>query len=241
MRILNGQLVAFLGDSITQHLVAVSDWMETQTDGLPPVGTSVVVDRHENRGWTNLLESRIHLSYPERIIRYLNAGIGGYSSRQMLARFEADILAHHPQWLLLSAGVVEVRRTYQPEREQDRVPLDEYRTNLLTMTSKARNAGIKVILLEPTPHARPVADGPPEVTLEDVNTLTRQYAEGMRQVAHETGAGFVPLFEKFLEIEHRLKGRASLASLYADEVHLGSKGDLLYSQLVYQYLDSDSF
>lgn len=236
MRILDGQLVAFLGDSITQHLVAVSDWMETQTDGLPPVGTSVIVDRHENRGWTSLLENRIHLSYPERTIRYLNAGIGGHSSRQMLARFDADILAHHPQWLLLSAGVVEVRRTYQPDREQDRVPLDEYIANLTTMITKAQNADIQVILLEPTPHARPVTDGPPEVTLEEVNTLTQQYAKAMRQVAHETGAGFVPLFEIFLDVENRFAGRASL---YADEVHLGSKGDLLYSQLVYQYLDSD--
>src|SRR5215208_7968568 len=114
MRIVDRQLVAFLGDSITQHLVAVSDQMETQTDGLPPVGTSVCVDRHENRGWIPMLASRIHLAYPERRIRYLNAGIGGHSSRQMLAHFDADILAHHPQWLLLSAGVVEVRRVYQP-------------------------------------------------------------------------------------------------------------------------------
>lgn len=236
MRILDGQLVAFLGDSITQHLVAVSDRMETQTDGLPTIGESVIVDRHENRGWTTLLESRIHLSYPERTIRYFNAGIGGHSSRQMLARFDADILAHRPQWLLLSAGVVEVRRTYQPDREQDRVPLDEYVANLTTMITRARNADIKVILLEPTPHARPVTDGPPEVTLEDVNALTQQYVRVMRQVVHETGAGFVPLFEIFLNVEQHLQGKASL---YADEVHLGLKGDLLYSQLVYRYLDSD--
>ena len=236
MRVQDGQLIAFLGDSITQHVVAVSDWMETQTDGLPPVGTFVCVDRHENRGWTAVLANRIHLAYPERRIRYLNAGIGGHSSRQMLARFDADILAHHPQWLLLSAGVVEVRRMYQPDREQDRVPLDEYRANLITMIAKAQNEGIKLILLEPTPHAFPVTDGPPEVTLEEVNTLTRQYAKVMRQVAHETGVGFVPLFEVFLDVEYRLAGKASL---YADEVHLGSKGDLLYSQLVYQYLNSD--
>jgi len=156
--------------------VAVSDWMETQTDGLPPVGTSVCVDRHENRGWTAVLANRIHLAYPQRQIRYLNAGIGGYSSRQMSARFDADILAHHPQWLLLSAGVVEVRRTYQPDREQERVSLDEYLVNLTMMITRALNANMQVILLEPTPHARPVTDGSPEVSLEDVNTLTVQYA-----------------------------------------------------------------
>src|SRR4030095_7088862 len=169
MRILDGQLVAFLGDSITQHLVAVSDWMETQTDGLPPVGTSVRVDRHEHRGWTAMLADCIRLAYPGRRIRYINEGIGGHNSRQMLYRFETDILAHQPQWLLLSAGVVEVRRVYQANREQDRVPIDEYVANLTAMTTKALNSNIQVILLEPTPHLRPVTDGPPEVTLEEVN------------------------------------------------------------------------
>lgn len=235
MRILDGQLVAFLGDSITEHLVAVNDWMETQTDGLPPVGASVCVDRHEHRGWTMLLANRIHLSYPELRLRYLNAGIGGHSSRQMLARFDADILAHRPDWLFLSAGVVEVRRTYQPDRAQDRVPLEEYASNLSLMTTNALQANIQVILLEPTPHVRPVTEGPAEVTLEDVNHLTRQYATAMRQVAQNTGAGFVPLFEAFRDVERRLAGEASL---YADEVHLNARGDLLYSQLVNEFLDS---
>jgi acyl-CoA thioesterase I len=210
--------------------------METQTDGLPPVGTSVRVDRHEHRGWTAMLANRIHLAYPERRIGYVNAGFGGHSSRQMLARFETDILTHQPQWLFLSAGVVEVRRVYQPDRENERVPLDEYSTNLSLMTTRALSANIQVILLEPTPHPRPVTDGPPEVTLDEVNSLTRRYAAAMRQVAQSTGAGFVPLFEMFLDIEHRLAGESSL---YADEVHLGSMGDLLYSQLVYQYLNSE--
>jgi lysophospholipase L1-like esterase len=236
MRFMDSQLVAFLGDSITEHLVAASDWMETQTDGLPPVGTKISVDRYEHRGWTAILANLIHLFYPERRIRYINAGIGGNSSRQMLARFEADITIHHPQWLLLSAGVVEVRRTYQPDRASERVPLNEYATNLTMMISRALKAGTQVILLEPTPHARPVTGSPPDVTLQDVNNLTRKYSAAMAQVAQEMRVGFVSLFETMLQIEHRLAGNASL---YADEVHLNARGDLLYSQLVYQYLDAD--
>lgn len=235
MRIQDGQLVAFMGDSITEHLVAVSDCMETQTDDLPPVGTQVRVDRHENRGWTEILANRIQLAYPERRIRYINAAIGGNSSRQMLARLDADVLAHRPQWLMLSAGVVEVRRAYQPKRTSEVVPLDEYVANLAMMISKALNAGAKVILLEPTPHAHPVTGGSPALTLQEVNALTRQYAKAMMQVAGEAQVGFVPLFDTLLRTEHRL---ASEASLYADEVHLNARGDLLYAQLVYQYLES---
>lgn len=235
MRIVDGQLVAFLGDSITEHLVAVNDWMETQTDGIPPVGTQVHVDRHEHRGWTAMLANRIHLAYPERHIRYINAGIGGNSSQQMLARFDADVLTHGPQWLMLSSGVVEVRRTYQPDRASARVSVDEYIANLSMMISKALKEGTQVILLEPTPHDRTVTDGPPDVTVQDVNDLTRRYAMAMKEVAHEMKVEFVPLFEKFLDIENRLAGTASL---YADEVHLNARGDLLYSHMVYEYLNS---
>jgi hypothetical protein len=165
----------------------------------------------------------------------LNAGVAGNSSLQMLARFDADILIYQPHWLLLSAGVVEVRRTYQTERASDRVSFDEYVANLTTMTTRARSFNIQVILLEPTPHLHPVTDGPPQVTLHEVNALTRQYATAMMGVAQNVGVGFVPLFDTFLEMEQRLGGAASL---YADDVHLGPRGDLLYSQLVFQYLES---
>ena len=117
----------------------------------------------------------------------------------------------------------------------ERVPLDEYVTNLTMMITEALGADMHVILLEPTPHARPVTDGPRDVTLENINNLTHQYGTAMRKVAQEMGVEFVSLFDEFLRIERLLAGDASL---YADEVHLNARGDTLYSQLVYQYLDA---
>ncbi len=235
MQITDGQLVVFLGDSLTEHAVAVSDAMETQTADLPPVGTPVPVDRYEHRGWTALLTALVSLTYPERRIRYLNAGRGGDTSRLLVARLEADALAHHPQWLLLSAGVVDVRRSFQPARASEAVPLDEYTANLATMIRPAQQAGTSVILLEPTPHVRPPTGAPPEVTLQQVNTLTERYAAAMAQVARETGAGFVSLFEQFQLMQAAMIAQGM--SLYADEVHLNLMGDLFYARLVYAHLD----
>ena len=115
------------------------------------------------------------------------------------------------------------------------VLLDEYVANLKRMIARARNIGAQVVLLEPTPHVQPVTGGPPDATLQDVHNLTRQYAKAMRQAAQENRVGFVALFDTILLLERRLAGEASL---YADEVHLNARGDLLYSQLVYQYLES---
>jgi lysophospholipase L1-like esterase len=234
MRIQDGARVIFLGDSITEHRVAVNHWMETQEDGLPPIGEPVQVQRYEHRGWSAIVANRILLAYPERRITYHNAGIGGNSSRQMLARFDADVLAHQPDSVFISAGVVEVRRTYQPDRQSDVVPLSEYADSLAAMVRRVQDAGASVILLEPTPHGSAVKGGPPGLTLHEVNTLTQQYAAQMAQVAQHTGADFVPLFDDFLRIQNALAGTASL---HADDVHLSVLGDLLYSQIVYDYLN----
>lgn len=233
MRIFDGQRVVFLGDSITEHRVAVSDCMESQSEDLPPVGAQVRVDRHERRGWAARLAQRICIAYPQRRIQYHNAGVAGDSSRCMLARFEADVIAQKPQWLFLSAGVCDVRRCFQPDRQNDAVSIEEYIANLTSMTGRARQLGAEVVLLEPTPHARPVAGAPPEVTLHDVHARTRTYAAAMRQVAHDHNVGFVELFDELLNLEQKLAG---YSSIYADEVHLNETGDLLYSELVFNYL-----
>ncbi len=236
MQFANGQLVVFLGDSLTEHAVAVSDAMETQTADLPPIGASVPVERYEHRGWTALLSALISLAHPERRIRYLNAGRGGDTSRLMLARLETDALAHRPQWLLLNVGVVDVRRSFQPARASEAVPLDEYTTNLATMTRWAQQRGVSIVFLEPTPHIRPPTGAPPDVTVEEVNVLTQRYAAAMAQVARQTSVGFVALFEHFQRMQATMVAQSM--SLYADEVHLNLLGDLLYAQLVCAYLDN---
>src|SRR5258707_10320259 len=141
MQFASDQLVVFLGDSLADHTVAVSDAMETQTADLPPIGSTVPVERYEQRGWTALLSALISPAHPERRIRYLNAGRGGDTSRLMLARLETDALDHHPQWLLLSVGVVDVRRSFQPARASEAVPLEEYTMNLTAMTRRAQQRG----------------------------------------------------------------------------------------------------
>jgi len=235
MRIEDQQLVIFFGDSLTEHPVAVSDSMETQVDELPPVGSQARVDRHEHRGWTAWLMALATIGYPQRSIRYENAGRGGDTSRHMLARLASDVLNHRPDWILLSAGVVDVRRTFQPARASEAVSLEEYAANLTAMIRQIQTAGAKVVLLEPTPHVRPPTGALPEVTVGEANALTRRYAAAMMKIARENEAIFIPLLETFERIETQIAGRPS--SLHADEIHLNSVGDLLYAQLVYAALD----
>lgn len=233
----DGELIIFLGDSLTEHPVAVSEAMETQSDDLPPVGSLARVDRYESRGWTALLMAQLCIIYPRWRLRAINAGLGGDTSRTMLARLD-DVVRHHPDWVLLSAGVVAVRRTFQLDRASEAVPLEEYRANMATMVRRAQEGGSRVVLLEPTPHVRPPAGTSAEVWVEDVNALTREYAGAVAAVARETGAYFVPLFAEFLDIQAAGQVREPAFTLYADDVHLNLPGDLLYMRQVYAFLEA---
>jgi lysophospholipase L1-like esterase len=114
----NGQKVAFLGDSITQN------------------------------GWTNP-NGYVHLvemamQQQGRTITVIPAGVSGNTSKDMIARFDKDVLSKHPDWMTLSCGVNDVWHG------ANGVPLDQYQTNITSMVDQATSAGIKVVILTST-------------------------------------------------------------------------------------------
>jgi lysophospholipase L1-like esterase len=236
MRPNDGDVIVFAGDSLVEHLVAVSDAMETQVAELPSVGSRVAVDRHEKRGWVSLLRAKLTAAFPDLQLSFHNAGRGGDTSRLLLDRFPTDVLALKPAWCLLAVGVVDVRRAFQPERAAEAVPLDEYRSNLRTMTNELRAAGGQVLLLEPIGHARPPVGAPAGVTVTHVNSLTATYVAAMKQVAKECGVDCVELFQPLLRFQASLQDRTPPETMYVDEIHLNPRGDMKYAELVFGFL-----
>jgi lysophospholipase L1-like esterase len=76
-------------------------------------------------------------------IEPIPAGVGGNTSVHMLARLKTDALDKKPDWLLLSCGVNDVWGRG--------VTLDMFKTNITSIVDQARAAGIKVMILTPTP------------------------------------------------------------------------------------------
>lgn len=75
-------VVAF-GDSITEAQTGVPDPEER---------------------WLAILERGLVRHFPEIGFRVVNAGKGGNSAREAMARFEHDVLRHRPDWVLLEFG-----------------------------------------------------------------------------------------------------------------------------------------
>ena len=76
---------------------------------------------------------------------YLNRGIGGQTTPQMLIRFRADVIALEPKVVVILAGTNDIAGNTGP------MSLDEIEANLTTMTELARIHGVRVVLSSVTP------------------------------------------------------------------------------------------
>jgi len=112
-----------------------------------------------------------------------NAGVPGNNTRDMLARLDADVLAHKPDMVILLAGTNDQLNSFND------VPLEEYRRNMATLIERIQGAGSRMLLLELIPcigsfvvaRHRPgfFAENSPE---EKVNAANR--------IVHELGAQY---------------------------------------------------
>jgi lysophospholipase L1-like esterase len=126
---------------------------------------------------------------------YVNRGIGGQTSGQMLVRFRADVLAHKPRVVVILAGTNDVSGNVGPQ------PPGTIENNLSSMADLARVSGVKVVLASLLPVSddkrdeggRPrlrTGDRPPE-TLRALNAWIAQYARKNRHIFLDYHAALV--------------------------------------------------
>ncbi|MCX5658893.1 MAG: SGNH/GDSL hydrolase family protein [Planctomycetota bacterium] len=86
-----------------------------------------------NEKWVAVLEKALAKALPQRAVRVVNAGVGGNTSREALARHERDVLPHRPDILLIqfggNDGTMETHRT---------VPVAEYLQNVTAIIARTK-------------------------------------------------------------------------------------------------------
>lgn len=103
---------------------------------------------------------------------YINRGISGQTTAQMLLRFYPDVIALHPKVVLILAGTNDIGGNLGP------VTLESIEQNLTAMADMARANNIKVILASLTPvcdyHRPQTAQRPPD-KISALNAWMRDY------------------------------------------------------------------
>jgi lysophospholipase L1-like esterase len=104
---------------------------------------------------------------------YLDRGISGQTTGQMLLRFRQDVIALRPAVVVILAGINDIAQNNGP------ASVDEILGNIISMTEFARANRIKVVLASLLPAFRlpwrPAIDPVPQI--DTLNKLIRAYAD----------------------------------------------------------------
>lgn len=130
------------------------------------------------------------------------------------------------------------RGEFQGLTKEKRVSLPDFRSNLDTMVTEAKAAGIVPVLLT-APSSHQEGDEPVYVTLRwlqdrsELVPLHKAYADVVREVAARHGVLLVDLFESFAALD-----RETLVGCFkVDGVHLNEAGDQRIAEYLYRSLE----
>jgi len=104
---------------------------------------------------------------------YVNRGIGGQTTPQMLLRFRADVLALDPKAVVILAGTNDIAGNTGP------MTLEAIEDNLMSMAELAKAHGIRVVLssvMSVCDYIRPQTERRPPEKIIALNSWIKDYA-----------------------------------------------------------------
>ena len=180
MKLENKQTLLFTGDSIT-------DCARSRPHG---EGGGL------GEGYVAMVDSLLSASCPQNIIRVLNTGTGGDRVTDLEARWQADILAHEPDWLSVMIGINDVWRQFDNFNNPDQVDISLFELTYRKLLDKTRSKLKGLVLMTPFYSERNPSD--------PMRMRVDRYSSVVERLATEFDAVFVNVQANF---DHYLKYR----------------------------------
>lgn len=202
-----------LGDSITEATVQMSE---------------------ADKRWLNVLKRKLEDAFPDHEFNVINSGVGGNSDREKMLRFERDVLAHDPDFVLAEFG----GNNTDPNRPERRVSLTEARESLEKLKAKLpEKTRIIVITFPPLiehqhsyyGHEFFETNGGMEKSLELYREISRDFA-----ARHN-----LPLVDFAEELKAKMNKDGDNVYVLTDGVHLTAAGNLELADLVFLKLNDE--
>lgn len=210
----NMDRIVFSGDSVTDMGSA------------NPVGEGLF--DNVGHSYVRIIENMLAVYYPEIKIRVTNSGISGNTSRDLLARFDRDVVDLNPDWVSICIGINDVWRQFDSPAIPDcHVMPDEYAKNLEAMILKVKDKVKGVFIL--TPYIM-------EPNSEDMmRSRMNEYVRICSDLAQKYGCIFVD-FQKMYEDYCRIRHSSYIAW---DRIHPNQIGATLMAREFLKKCDFD--
>lgn len=175
--------IVFAGDSITDM------------DRAKPLGEGLF--NNLGFGYVRMVENLLASVYPEVYLRITNAGISGNTSRDLLNRFEKDVVDLKPDWVSICIGVNDVWRQFDTPAHLDyQVMPDEYEQNVEKMILAVKDRVKGVFIMTPY-YMEPNKDDWMRARMDEYGVICKKLAE-------KYGCTFIDLQAMFNEyFKHR--------------------------------------
>lgn len=147
---------------------------------------------------------------------YVNRGIGGQTTPQMLLRFRQDVIDLHPKAVVILAGTNDIAGNTGP------MTLEQIHDNILSMVELAKANGIKPIVCS----VLPAFDYPwrpglqPNIKIPKLNSMLKVMAESQ-------GVMYLDYFSEMADDRNGLP-----SALTTDEVHVTKEGYSVMERMV---------
>lgn len=138
---------------------------------------------------------------------YINRGISGQTTPQMLIRFRPDVLALKPKAVVILAGTNDISGNTGP------TTLEEIEGNLMSMAELAKANGLKVILASVMPVTdaiRPQTERRPPEKIRALNTWIKDYAA-------KTNAVYLDYYSAMVDDKGMLKTELTYDGLHPND------------------------
>lgn len=180
----NYDRIVFAGDSVT-------DMQSCQ-----PVGEGLFDNL--GRSYVRVIENYLVSGYPELNIRVTNSGTSGNTSRELLERFDRDVVELNPDWVSICIGINDVWRQFDtPALLDAQVQPDEYEKNVEEMILKVKDKVKGVFILSPYYIEANRADF--------MRARMDQYTAICKKLSDKYGCRFVDfqkMYEDFCKVRH---------------------------------------
>lgn len=195
--------IVFFGDSIT----------ESGRNLLDPEDLGV--------GYVKIAAGKLRLLYPDTNFKFVNRGVGGERTAELLKRVKKDVVDENPDYVVLEVGINDVWCRFSRGEE---VAPEAFRANYLSLVDTILATGAKLFLIQP--YALKMGDK------QRFRPFLSRFNEAIREIAQEKDIALVPVDEIFMGVTQDIDP----AQFTTDGVHPTHRGcryiaDLLIKEL----------